>query len=301
MMCYNLVSIMSRDKSVLVIGASGMLGHVVTLYLREQGYLVDTMVNSGRFDQDSIQMDLMNKSAFEEFLNTNKSKYRYILNAAGILVQKSDERKDMAAYINAYLPHQLEYFFKDTDTKIIHYSTDCVFSGKNGPYVEDAFQDGELYYDKSKALGEIINDKDLTFRQSIIGPDQNSSGVGLFNWFMAQDEQIGGYSRAIWNGVTTIELAKATKCAIEQDLTGLYQLTPPKNINKFELLKLINSIFDRGVTINEDARKMDVNKTLVNTRTDFNYSVPDYPDMISEMKYWIESHPSLYAHYRRAR
>lgn len=300
-MCYNLVSIMSRDKSVLVIGASGMLGHVVTLYLREQGYLVDTMVNSGRFDQDSIQMDLMNKSAFEEFLNTNKSKYRYILNAAGILVQKSDERKDMAAYINAYLPHQLEYFFKDTDTKIIHYSTDCVFSGKNGPYVEDAFQDGELYYDKSKALGEIINDKDLTFRQSIIGPDQNSSGVGLFNWFMAQDEQIGGYSRAIWNGVTTIELAKATKCAIEQDLTGLYQLTPPKNINKFELLKLINSIFDRGVTINEDARKMDVNKTLVNTRTDFNYSVPDYPDMISEMKYWIESHPSLYAHYRRAR
>lgn len=280
-----------------MLGASGMLGHVVAIYLREQGYLVDTVVNSGRFDRESSRVDLMDKGAFESFLDDRKSIYDYVLNAAGILVKLSDDRKDLASYINGYLPHQLEYFFRDTPTKIIHYSTDCVFSGKNGPYTEDAFKDGELFYDKSKALGEIINDKDLTFRQSIIGPDLNEKGIGLFNWFMSQRDEVNGFSSAIWNGITTIELAKATKDAIEQGLTGLYQLTPPENINKYELLKLFNSTFNRGITIHEDARSMDINKTLINSRTDFDHHISDYPMMIAEMKDWINAHSDLYRHY----
>lgn len=289
----------SDKKRVLVLGASGMLGHIVALYLREQGYSVDTVVNSGQFDDKSFQINLMDKNAFEQFLTERKSDYDYVLNAVGILVKLSDERKDVASYINAYLPHQLEYFFKDTPTKVIHYSTDCVFSGKNGPYTENAFQDGELFYDKSKALGEIINDKDLTFRQSIIGPDLSEKGVGLFNWFMAQKGELNGFSGAVWNGVTTLELAKATKDAIEQSLKGLYHLTPSENINKYELLKLFNATFDRGVTVNEDTKSMNMDKTLVNTRSDFSHVVPDYPRMISEMKSWIQDHANLYKHYSK--
>jgi dTDP-4-dehydrorhamnose reductase len=294
--CYNLFR-MTSNKKILVLGASGMLGHVVATYFREQGYDVDTVVNLGSFDDKSYQINLMNKNDFELFLNERKSKYDYILNAVGILVQLSDDRKDLASYINAYLPHQLEYFFKDTPTKIIHYSTDCVFSGKNGPYTEEAFQDGELFYDKSKALGEIVNKKDLTFRQSIIGPDLNEKGVGLFNWFMSQKSEANGFSGAIWNGITTIELAKATHKAIEQNLTGLYQLTPPDNINKYELLKLFNSVFNRKIIIHEDTKSMNINKTLVNTRSDFQYTVSDYPVMVDEMRDWIAKHPALYTHY----
>lgn len=285
------------SKKILVLGASGMLGHVVALHLRENGYTVDTVVNSGAFDADSVVIDLTDKDAFEGFLKTHE--YHYIINAAGILVKLSDERKDLASYINSYLPHQLEYLYKDSSTKIIHFSTDCVFSGKNGPYKEGDFQDGETFYDKSKALGEIINDKDLTFRQSIIGPDMTKKGIGLFNWFMLNKKgaSINGFSSAIWNGITTIELAKATKMAIEQNLTGLYQLTPPRNINKYELLKLFNREFVRGITITEDKKEMAINKTLVNTRSDFNYAVSDYPTMINDMKEWLVNHRELYKHY----
>ncbi len=289
---------MAKNKNkILVIGASGMLGHVIARYMSEQGYEVDTVVNSGEYNDQSIKINLMDKSDFEQFINDRGFIYDYVINAAGILVQLSDERKDIASYINAYLPHQLEYIFSKTKTKIIHYSTDCVFSGKNGPYSEDSFQDGELFYDKSKALGEIINDKDLTLRQSIIGPDINKNGVGLFNWFMSQNGQINGYSGALWNGVTTIELAKATRAAIEHNLTGLYHLTPKSNINKYELLKIFNDVFSRGLEINEDRSTMNLNKTLIGNRRDFDYEVPDYNRMVLEMKEWIELHADLYKHY----
>src|SRR5699024_1115052 len=107
-------------------------------------------------------------------------------------------------------------------TKIIHMSTDCVFSGKIGNYKEDSLRDGETFYDRSKALGELDNQKDLTFRNSIIGPDINENGIGLFNWFMKQEGSINGYSKAIWTGVTTLTLAKAMDSALKEDLVGIY-------------------------------------------------------------------------------
>ena len=288
---------MNEMSKVLVLGASGMLGHVVAMYLKEQGYLVDTVVNSGGFDDDSIRINLMDKNIFELFLKKNGSKYDYVINAAGVLTKKSTDHAHIATYINAYIPHQLENFFKDTKTKIIHYSTDCVFSGLNGPYQERSHQDGELFYDKSKALGEIINEKDLTLRQSIIGPDINEDGIGLFNWFMCQEGQVSGYSKALWNGVTTIELAKATKQAMEVNLTGLYHFVPDENITKYALLKKMNECFHRNLKILEDSKSMNLNKTLINTRKDFPYHAPSYDVMLQEMKVWIKKHPQIYSYY----
>ena len=100
-------------------------------------------------------------------------------------------------------------------------STDCVFSGKTGGYDESSLRDGETFYDRSKALGELENQKDLTFRNSIIGPDLNEEGIGLFNWFMKQTGEINGYTKAMWTGVTTLTLAKAMESAVQQGLTGL--------------------------------------------------------------------------------
>lgn len=281
---------------VLVLGAGGMAGHVISLHLREQGYDVDTLSAKNPLDDQTKLVDAMNKTALEQALKAND--YDVVVNAIGILVKQSEDRKDLASYLNSYLPHQLEYFFRDTNTKVIHLSTDCVFSGKNAPYREDSPYDGEPFYDRSKALGEIKNDKDLTLRMSIIGPDMQPTGIGLFNWFYAQTGEILGFTNAIWSGITTIELAKGIDAAIKQNLTGLYHLVPSTNISKYNLVKTFVEVFNRDdITVKPDD-KLALDKTLVNTRTDFDYTVPDYQTMITEMKEWIDTHKSLYEHYK---
>lgn len=285
------------SKKVLVLGAGGMAGHVISLYLREKGYKVDTLSARNKLDDTTMIVDATDKITFEKAIT--KDHYDVVINAIGILVKQSEERKDLAAYLNGYLPHQLEHLFKETDTKVIHLSTDCVFSGNNAPYREDSPYDGEPFYDRSKALGEIKNDKDLTFRMSIIGPDMQTAGIGLFNWFYAQTGEILGFTNAIWSGITTIELAKGIDAAIKQNLSGLYHLVPETNISKYNLVKLFVDVFNRtDITVKPDDR-LSLDKTLINTRTDFDYSVPDYKTMIIEMKEWINAHESLYGHYNK--
>lgn len=284
-------------KKVLVLGAGGMAGHVVSLYLRESGYSVDTLSARNALDQNTHLLDVTNTEKLRAFLSSNS--YDAVINCIGVLVKQSEERKDLAVSLNAYLPHLLEQFYANTETKLIHLSTDCVFSGNNPPYKENSPLDGELFYDRSKALGEVINDKDLTFRMSIIGPDMQQEGIGLFNWFYRQTGMISGYTTAIWNGVTTIELARAIKAAIEQDLTGLYHLVPSSNISKFKLLELFKKTFERNDIEINPASTISVDKTLINTRKDFDFLVRDYPSMIAEMKSWIEKHKSIYPHYKK--
>lgn len=282
---------------ILVLGAGGMAGHVISLYLREAGHDVDTLSANNALDDKTVLMDVRQQDKLKDLLNSGN--YDAVINSIGILVQQSESRKDLATYLNAYLPHFLEDFYKDTSTKVIHLSTDCVFSGKNAPYKEDSVYDGELFYDRSKALGEVINDKDLTFRMSIIGPDMTESGIGLFNWFFKQTGEITGYTTAIWSGITTIELAKGIEAALQQDLSGLYHLVPSTNISKFELLKLFKEVFDRQDITITSKEVEHIDKTLVNTRQDFNFEVLDYKPMIEEMKAWIVDHKSYYKHYER--
>jgi dTDP-4-dehydrorhamnose reductase len=283
--------------NVLILGAGGMAGHIVSLYLRESGYEVDTLSAKNALDDRTYLIDVTNKESLESVLKSKK--YDVVVNCIGILVKQSEDRKDLSTYLNSFLPHYLENFYKDTTTKVIHLSTDCVFSGKNAPYKENSTYDGELFYDRTKALGEIINEKDLTFRMSIIGPDMQASGIGLFNWFYSQTGDVSGYKNAIWNGITTIELARGIKAAIEQELTGLYHLVPNENISKLNLIKLFVETFERDdITVISDD-KVSLDKTLINTRTDFDFIVSDYLTMVQDMKKWIESHESLYPHYKK--
>lgn len=283
---------------ILILGAGGMAGHVIALYLRENGVDVDTLSARNQLDDETKLVDVTNLPALREILEA--ANYDVVVNCIGLLVKQSEDRKDLASYINAYLPHYLENYYANTSTKLVHLSTDCVFSGKNPPYRENSEYDGELFYDRSKALGEVINDKDLTFRMSIIGPDMQESGIGLFNWFYAQTGELPGYTKAIWSGITTIELAKGIKSAIDQNLTGLYHLVPEDNISKYDLLKLFKEIFDRNDIEIKPLDKAGADKTLINTRQDFNFEVPDYKVMIEEMRDWVNSHQDLYKHYSRS-
>ena len=281
---------------ILVLGCNGMAGHLISLYFKEKGHEVvgfarqQSQLLDSTIIGDASDMALI-KKVIEE------GNYDAVINCIGLLNQFAENNKAMAVLLNGYLPHYLVELTKDTKTRILHMSTDCVFAGNDGPYYEDTLPNGASFYDRSKAIGEFNNEKDLTFRNSIIGPDVKASGIGLFNWFMKQEGPIGGFTGAIWTGVTTYTLAQAMEAALNENLTGLYNLVNNTSINKFDLCSLFNKYFRGGeVEINPND-KLQLDKTLKCTRTDFSFRVPSYEQQIKDMREWVDAHPSLYPHY----
>ncbi|OPZ83748.1 MAG: dTDP-4-dehydrorhamnose reductase [Firmicutes bacterium ADurb.Bin419] len=280
---------------ILVLGATGMAGHTISIYLKEAGHEI-TALSRNRFEYcTNILSDVTDFGFLRKTVEDGN--YDAVINAVGILNQEAEDNKCIAVLLNSYLPHFLSYITKDMKTRIIHMSTDCVFSGKKGGYTETSLRDGETFYDRSKALGELVNSKDLTFRNSIIGPDMDEKGIGLFNWFMRQNGSINGFTKAIWSGVTTLTLAKAMEQALRENLTGLYNLVNNITISKYELLSLFNKHMKNSEIEIVPSDKAALDKSLVNCRTDFSFTVPHYEAMILEMKQWIESHKELYPHY----
>ncbi len=285
---------MERMK-FLVLGATGMAGHIISLYLKEQGHDVTAFSRSHFPYCKNINGDAMdNRFVMLMLLDGD---YDVVINCIGVLNQACDREHSRAVYLNSYFPHLIVDILSGTKTKLIHMSTDCVFSGKSGPYNEDSLRDGETFYDRTKALGEVDDDKNLTFRNSIIGPDMKESGMGLFNWFMNQSGIIDGYTKAIWTGVTTLTLAKAMERAVVENLTGLYNLVNNESISKFDLLGLFNKHIRDGELFIQSNETVDLNKSLVNNRNDFSFEIPSYEQMVIEMKEWIYSHKELYPQY----
>lgn len=280
---------------VLILGGTGMAGHTISIYFKEVGYDV-TVFSRSKVDYcKNVNGDITDFEKLKKLIN--EGQYDAIINAIGILNQDAEDHKSNAVLLNSYLPHFLSDTTKEMKTRVIHMSTDCVFSGKTGGYSETSFRDGETFYDRSKALGELENNKDLTFRNSIIGPDMSERGIGLFNWFMKQEGQINGFTKAIWTGVTTLTLAKAMEQALKENLTGLYNLVNNETISKYELLKLFNKYMkDEQIEILA-SDKLSLDKSLINNRTDFSFKVPSYEAMVAEMKEWIDNHKDLYPHY----
>jgi dTDP-4-dehydrorhamnose reductase len=279
-------------KKLLLFGATGMAGHMAYYYLQETNkYEIVNVVFRNKLTDDSIVLDITDKSATEKLIRELKPDI--ILNCIGILIKGSLLHTDNAIYINAYFPHLLERLAAEINAKLIHISTDCVFSGKKGNYSESDVRDADDVYGKSKGLGEIINCKDLTIRTSIIGPELKESGEGLFHWYMYQKGEIKGYTGAFWGGVTTLELAKAIDIAIDQNFSGLVHLTNGEKINKYNLLVRFKEIWRKidVIIIPFDGKSVD--KSLQKSNT-FVYPVPSYNDMLIELKSWMSNHKNLY-------
>lgn len=285
----------------LVLGASGMAGHLIALYLKEQGHEVVGFSRQPVSFVESIKGDAQDIPFLRQSISVGD--YDVVINAIGLLNKNAEDHKFDAAFLNGCLPHLLAEITVASSTRIFHMSTDCVFAGNTGPYTEDSLPDGKTFYDKSKALGELTDDKNLTFRCSIVGPDINPAGIGLLNWFMKQTGSVKGYTRALWTGITTLELAKAMEVAAGTDVTGLVNLVPNSNISKYELLGLFNSALRSDcIDIIPDGSVV-LDKTLLRANFSFCYEVPDYKIMIGEMEEWIEGHLDIYPHYgtRRGR
>lgn len=276
-------------KKILLIGSAGMAGQILKLELlkrTDQIELVDVARNN-KISKPKILLDITNFIQLEDIISNGN--FDFIINCVGLLNSFAEEYPDKAILINSYLPHFLEKITSSTNTRIIHISTDCVFSGKSGNYKESDFKDGIGFYAQSKALGEVINGKDLTIRTSIIGPDLNISGIGLFKWLMNQNGIINGYTKAFWSGVTTIQLSKVILDIINRTSipTGLIHLTNNAKISKFDLLNVIKNVFELKNLEIVEYNNYEVDKSFVNTRNDLNIKVPGYREMILEMREWM--------------
>ena len=279
----------------LVLGSTGMAGHTIMLYLKERGHQVDGFARGGQSQFVNIIGDIKD----EVFLNSLflDNDYVSVINCIGVLNEFADNNKSMAVYLNSYLPHMLTEITKNMNTQVIHISTDCVFSGKRGNYIETDFKDGETFYDRTKAVGELYDGKNITLRNSIVGPDMKRKGIGLLNWFMQQDKPIYGYAEAKWTGITTLELAKIVERLAMGEYTGLYNMVNNKSISKLELLNLFNNYFRNNVVSILPTNSLIIDKSLVRTRFDFEYIIPNYETMIQELAEWLNGHKHLYPHY----
>jgi len=271
-----------------------MLGHqVVNYFLNFDDYDVIDIAFRSKLREKTIVSDVTNKTTFEKVVTELKPDF--IVNCIGILIHGSSNVEN-AIYLNAYLPHQLKKISKNIGAKLIHISTDCVFSGNKGGYIESDVKDGKGVYSQTKILGEIEDGANLTLRTSIIGPELKDNGEGLFHWFMSQQGDITGFTRAIWSGVTTLELVKAIKWSIESDITGLYHVTNNSSINKYELLKLFQKYVKKDIDIKPvDGKNID--KSFTDTRLLMNYQIPSYDQMVMEMVKLIINNKNLYAQY----
>ena len=280
---------------ILILGAAGMAGHTIAIYFKEQGHEAHAFARKPFPYCHWIKGDAFDTECLKEIVITGE--YDAVINCIGLLNQFAESAPEKAIYINSFLPHQIVAWLKDTSTCFIQMSTDCVFAGNTGPYDETSFPDGKSYYDRTKALGEVNDDKNLTFRNSIIGPDINEKGIGLFHWFMQQNGEVNGFTKAIWTGVTTLTLAKAMEHALQTGLTGLYNLVNNSSINKYDLLCLFNKHFRNNELAINQSEKNVLDKTLICKRTDFDFVVPSYEQMIIEMKEWVDNHKELYPIY----
>lgn len=259
-----------------------MAGHVVTEYLKQRpGYEVHFTSR----ENGGIKLDAADSLAIKELLKELKPEV--IVNCIGVLNEKAANDVLNALKINSLLPHLLVESAGEYGGKVIHISTDCVFSGGKGSYTEGDHPDGTSVYAKTKSLGEISMHPHLTIRTSIIGPELKPDGIGLFHWFMKQAGVIQGYQNVYWNGVTTLELAKVIDEAIHQNLAGLYHLTAPSVISKHDLLHLFQFYFNKKDVAIVPFQGERLDRTLKNTRRDFTYQVPDYPEMLKELAEWM--------------
>ena len=287
---------MLKNPRVLVLGSTGMVGHQLCKYLISKSeFILFDIARSFKIRNETEIIDVENKKEeLEKYIKFIKPDY--IINCIGILVAGSNKNSESAIMINSYLPHMLCRIASEIDSRVIHISTDCVFSGQKGSYTESDYRDGQGAYALTKILGEVIDDNNLTLRTSIVGPEIRMNGEGLFHWFMNQEGKIQGFTQSIWSGVTSIELAKIIIHSINQDLTGLYHISNNTSISKFELLQLFKKYSKKNIEIEPFSGEV-INKSLIDTRLTLDYKIPTYDKMIFDMIRLIANNKPTYSEY----
>jgi len=269
---------------IIILGASGMLGHMVSYYFKKKFSSDVILCSRTKTNIDSLDKILKNVSEYSiKTLSAliDKNRPCKIINCVGI--KNSDTNKDELEQINSKLPKILASILdkKKDGSQLVHISTNGIFSGSKGNYVETDKPDPINNYGKSKLVGEVSHSPHLTIRTSIIGPELKFN-KGLFEWFLSQKNEINGYTEVKWNGVTTLECAKFIDWIIDKKVNGLIHLFSTK-ISKYDLFNITKEIYGKNIKVTpDDSIKQDL--TLNTSRTDIKYNVPKLSEMLNELK-----------------
>jgi dTDP-4-dehydrorhamnose reductase len=243
---------------VMVLGASGMLGNCMFKYLSANDEF--RVVGVSRSDLDCsnigttgnesiiVKVDLLEPDSLDSIFK--KVSPNVVINCVGIVKQSIEQENQCSTLLlNSVLPHRLVRLCEINNSRLIHISTDCVFSGVRGMYTESDLPDATDFYGLSKLLGEVNSLNSLTIRTSIIGHGINTNH-GLIDWFLRQEEQVEGYSNAIFSGLPTVEVARVVGLLIinEPKLNGLFHLSGDP-ISKLDLLKLVAKVYGKKIDI----------------------------------------------------
>ncbi len=280
-------------NNILILGASGMLGSTLMKHFSEQPnfnvYGTIRSRNSLPNFKSNLRSKLLsdiNMDSVDSLISAfNEAKPNIVVNCVGLVKQLSSSENPLITLpINSILPHRLAEICSATNARLIHLSTDCVFSGTKGMYTELDTPDASDLYGLSKRLGEVAYDNTITLRTSIIGHELNGQR-SLINWFLAQEGTIKGFSKAIFSGLPTIEIARIIEKYIipYPKLKGLYHVSA-EPIDKFSLLKLVAKIYNKNIKIKED-NSLKIDRSLDSSlfRKETGYIPPSWPDLISEM------------------
>ena len=234
---------MEKKYKILILGSTGMLGHVVVKFFKERtNHIIHTVSRQKEKSKLHYKLDLINFNKLESLIN--KIKPDFVINCAGILVKNSKKNIENAILINSYLPNFISKII-NKKSKLIHISTDCVFDGKKGSYNESDEVSPTDIYGRTKSLGEINDSNNvLTIRTSIIGHEISNHKTGLLEWFINENDQVYGFKNEFWSGVTTLELSKIISyCINTKWFSGIKHVSTNKKISKYELLLMINKVF----------------------------------------------------------
>jgi len=277
---------------ILILGGDGMLGHqlLISLALRHdvkvtlrQGFASYQQYRIFSRDNAYTEVDVRSLGLLTEIMADFRP--NAVINAVGIVKQRPMSKESIPSLeINSLLPHQLSVLCKLAGARLVHLSTDCVFSGKKGNYREEDLSDAEDLYGKSKFLGEVHDSNALTLRTSIIGKEL-SRHQSLLDWFMAQTGAVKGFKNAIYTGFTTQEMSRIIEKMLMDfpAVSGVYQVSSDP-ISKYELLKLFREKFNHDIEIIPDTNFY-CDRSLDSTRfrSEFGYLPPSWDDMIEEL------------------
>jgi dTDP-4-dehydrorhamnose reductase len=279
---------------VLVLGASGMLGNAVLRAFFDKGEYetYGTIRNDAlrSFFPEALQktlfsnIDVLDQDALVSIFA--RVKPDVVINCVGLIKQLAKANDPLTVLpINSMLPHRLANLAALAGARLVHVSTDCVFSGDKGAYLESDQSDAEDLYGKSKFIGELHDAPHaVTLRTSIIGHELNSSHA-LVDWFLSQQGSVRGYTKAIFSGLPTVELARVIHdCVLPKpELYGLYHVSA-KPIAKFDLLQLVAKAYGQQIKIEPDDRLV-IDRSLDSRRFTeaTGYVAPEWPALVQLM------------------
>lgn len=283
-----------HSKTILVLGVSGMLGNAIFRYFSgKPEFAVYGSARSARSLQyfpEHLRDKIIVGSDVQDFDALTKifmlTKPNFVVNCIGIVKQLAAADDPLITLpINSILPHRLAQLSAVANARLIHISTDCVFSGKKGMYRESDYPDCYDLYGRSKLLGEVNSSEAITLRTSIVGHELGTAH-GLLNWFLIQNGDVSGYTRAIFSGLPTVEVARVIHDFIlpNMQLKGIYHLSADP-ISKYDLLKLFAWAYSKSTTITP-SEEVVINRSLDSRlfRTATGYHPPSWRDLVQAMQ-----------------